>query len=196
MMQTVVNSGTGTRARISGQHIAGKTGTTDDWRDAWFIGFTPSIATGVWVGRDDNTAMARVTGGLYPAVIWHNYMTTVLADRPPEEFPQPRYPSVVPAMDKTSSQMALSTESEAESLAKALGVSADDYTLEELRQMAEAAGISTGGEEGDGGTASELPPEGTDTGNGDNSGGTSGGTSDNGGTSGGGDEGDDDFVFF
>jgi penicillin-binding protein 1A len=201
MMQTVVTSGTGTHARISGQNIAGKTGTTDDWRDAWFLGFTPSLVTGVWVGRDDNSAMARVTGGLYPAIIWHDYMTTVLADRPPEQFPRPRYPSVVPAMDKASSQMALSTESEAEQLAKALGVNADDYTLEELRRMAEEAGISTGGEEGNDGTASELPPEGSDTGTGDDSGGTSGGgDGGSGGTSGGtggdNDEGDDDFVFF
>jgi hypothetical protein len=101
-------------------------------------------------------------------------------------------------MDKASSQMALSTESEAEQLAKALGVSADDYTLEELRRMAEEAGISTGGEEGDDGTASELPPEGSDTGTADDSGdstsdGDSGST---GGSTGDGDEGDDDFVFF
>jgi penicillin-binding protein 1A len=141
MMQGVVTGGTGTHARIQGQFIAGKTGTTDDWRDAWFLGFTPSIVTGVWVGRDDNQGMRQVTGGLYPAIIWHDYMTTVLANRPPEQFPAPRMPSVVRAMDKADSQLMLASMSDKQKLADLLGVNADDYTLEQLQQMAKEAGL-------------------------------------------------------
>lgn len=73
MMEQVVTSGTGRAANIGGE-IAGKTGTTDNYRDAWFIGFTPEIVTGVWVGNDNNEPMAGLTGGGLPARIWADYM--------------------------------------------------------------------------------------------------------------------------
>lgn len=158
MMESVVTSGTGTRAKIKGQYIAGKTGTTDDWRDAWFIGFTRSICTGVWVGRDDNKGMSKVTGGLYPAVIWHDYMVHVLANRPPEPFPPPKYPSVTKAMDKVDSQLALQSEAEKQKLAKLLNVNPDEYTLEQLQAMARKAGLLEDQEETTDGISSELPP--------------------------------------
>jgi penicillin-binding protein 1A len=78
MMRGVVTSGTGTRAAIAGRDIAGKTGTTSDYRDAWFVGFTGGFVTAVWVGRDDNTVMRRVTGGGAPAAIWRDYMGSAL----------------------------------------------------------------------------------------------------------------------
>jgi penicillin-binding protein 1A len=78
MMRGVVTSGTGTRAAIAGRDIAGKTGTTSDYRDAWFVGFTGGFVTTVWVGRDDNTVMRRVTGGGAPAAIWRDYMGAAL----------------------------------------------------------------------------------------------------------------------
>jgi penicillin-binding protein 1A len=78
MMRQVVISGTGTRARVPGYDLAGKTGTTSDYRDAWFIGYTGGFVTAVWLGRDDNTPMKKVTGGAAPAAIWHDYMTAAL----------------------------------------------------------------------------------------------------------------------
>ncbi len=78
MMRAVVSSGTGTAARISGRDIAGKTGTTSDYRDAWFVGYTGGFVTAVWVGKDDNSPMRRVTGGNAPARIWRGFMTAAL----------------------------------------------------------------------------------------------------------------------
>jgi len=78
MMRQVTAAGTGTRARVSGYDIAGKTGTTSDYRDAWFVGYTGGFVTAVWVGKDDNTPMKGVTGGNAPAEIWRNFMGAAL----------------------------------------------------------------------------------------------------------------------
>jgi penicillin-binding protein 1A len=78
MMRQVIAAGTGARARIGGYDLAGKTGTTSDYKDAWFIGFTGGFTTAVWVGRDDSTPMRKVTGGGAPAEIWRNFMVTTL----------------------------------------------------------------------------------------------------------------------
>ena len=78
MMRQVISSGTGTKARVPGFDIAGKTGTTSDYRDAWLVGYTGGFVTAVWVGRDDNTVMKGVTGGGAPAVIWRDFMTAAL----------------------------------------------------------------------------------------------------------------------
>jgi penicillin-binding protein 1A len=79
MMRQVLISGTGVRARIAGRDLAGKTGTTSDYRDAWFVGYTGGFTAAVWVGRDDNTPMKRVTGGASPADIWRAFMVPTLA---------------------------------------------------------------------------------------------------------------------
>ena len=86
MLMGVVNHGTGGAARI-GRPVAGKTGTTSDYKDAWFVGFTPDLVTGVWVGNDDNTPMKKVTGGMLPAKIWHNFMQPALASTPAHDIP-------------------------------------------------------------------------------------------------------------
>ncbi len=78
MLRQVIASGTGGRARVGGYDLAGKTGTTSDYKDAWFIGYTGGFVAAVWVGRDDNTAMKRVTGGAAPAEIWRAFMTAAL----------------------------------------------------------------------------------------------------------------------
>ena len=78
MMRQVLISGTGVRAKIPGYDLAGKTGTTSDYRDAWFVGFTGGFTAAVWTGRDDNTPMRRVTGGGSPAEIWRDFMAASL----------------------------------------------------------------------------------------------------------------------
>jgi penicillin-binding protein 1A len=85
MMMGVIQNGTGRAADI-GRPMAGKTGTSDDYRDAWFIGFTPNIITGVWVGNDDNSSMPGMTGGGLPATIWKTAMRPYLADRMSTSF--------------------------------------------------------------------------------------------------------------
>ena len=78
MMRQVVASGTGAKAKIGGYDLAGKTGTTSDYRDAWFVGYTGGFTTAVWVGRDDNTSMKKVTGGGAPTEIWRSFMVAAL----------------------------------------------------------------------------------------------------------------------
>lgn len=92
MLQAVVRDGTGQRARLANRPAAGKTGTSQNSRDAWFIGYTAHLAAGVWVGNDDDTPMANVTGGSLPAMIWNDFMTAAHQGVPPEPLaaPEPR----------------------------------------------------------------------------------------------------------
>jgi membrane peptidoglycan carboxypeptidase len=78
LLQLVVQHGTGRAAALDG-FAAGKTGTSEDYRDAWFIGFNEDLVTGVWVGNDDRTPMKQVTGGSLPAEIWKRFMSEVVA---------------------------------------------------------------------------------------------------------------------
>ena len=78
MLRQVVAIGTGGRARLGGFDLAGKTGTTSDYKDAWFVGYTGGFVAAVWVGRDDDTPMRRVTGGGAPAEIWRAFMVSAL----------------------------------------------------------------------------------------------------------------------
>jgi penicillin-binding protein 1A len=74
MMNSVVQNGTGRRAQLDGVPTAGKTGTTNGYRDAWFVGYTGNFVGAVWMGNDDYTPTKRMTGGTIPALAWHNIM--------------------------------------------------------------------------------------------------------------------------
>ncbi len=87
-----MTDGTGVKARI-GRQVAGKTGTAEDYSDAWFVGYTPELSTAVWVGFPGDTASmvppatrVTVTGGTWPAEIWQSYQGAALADRPATSF--------------------------------------------------------------------------------------------------------------
>ena len=75
MLQATLEVGTGRKAAIDGWPAAGKTGTSQDFRDAWFVGYTGNLTAGVWLGNDDSTPTRRATGGSLPAEIWHDFMT-------------------------------------------------------------------------------------------------------------------------
>jgi len=87
MMSQVVARGTGTRAQIPGWELAGKSGTTNSARDAWFIGFNADYVIGVWMGYDDNSPMTGVTGGGLPAEIWQATMSRVVTGETPKPLP-------------------------------------------------------------------------------------------------------------
>jgi len=86
MLKTAVNSGTGSRAKIKGWPVAGKTGTTDESKDVWFVGFTPELTGAVWLGHDQPTPMPKQFGGTYPAQIWREIMTAAHKGLKPREF--------------------------------------------------------------------------------------------------------------
>jgi len=90
MLRSVVDYGTGGRAKELGRPVAGKTGTTNEYRDTWFMGFTPDMTTGVWVGYDNMTTMGRrATGGSVSAPIWARFMKTALAGVETHDFQMP-----------------------------------------------------------------------------------------------------------
>ena len=110
MLKAVIDNGTGKAARL-GRPAAGKTGTSQNFRDAWFIGFTAGLTTGVWMGNDDGRPMKRVTGGGLPAQVWKDFMQAAevglpvrpLAAPPPTasvaEATSGHRPDVAPARD-------------------------------------------------------------------------------------------------
>ncbi len=88
MLKGVIVRGTGAAANI-GRPAAGKTGTTSDYKDAWFVGYTPDLVAAVWIGNDDNTVMNGMTGGRTPAVIWRVFMQKALAGIKASDFSRP-----------------------------------------------------------------------------------------------------------
>ena len=87
MMHSTFAIGTAQKAQVPGWPMAGKTGTTDDYKDAWFVGFTGNLVAGVWLGNDDGALTKRVTGGNLPTEVWHNFMKAALKDQQPVALP-------------------------------------------------------------------------------------------------------------
>ena len=95
-LQGVVQHGTGTAAALGARPVAGKTGTAEDFKDAWFCGYVPQLATCVWVGYPKGEislynveGVGEVAGGTLPAAIWHAYMSGAVGSLPVENFPTP-----------------------------------------------------------------------------------------------------------
>jgi penicillin-binding protein 1A len=91
MLGAVVDWGTGHAAKLEARACAGKTGTSQDFRDAWFIGYTADLLTGVWVGNDNNAPMKKVTGGSVPAAIWKSFMSQAALAYPARPLPDGGY---------------------------------------------------------------------------------------------------------
>ena len=87
MMRETLISGTAKKAEIPGWPAAGKTGTSQDYRDAWFIGYTANLVTGVWLGNDDNSPTKKATGGGLPVEVWSRFMKTALEGVPVAALP-------------------------------------------------------------------------------------------------------------
>ncbi|MEM9169416.1 MAG: PBP1A family penicillin-binding protein [Pseudomonadota bacterium] len=98
LLYQVVDRGTGRRARLGRRTAVGKTGTTNDWRDAWFIGYTRDVVAGVWVGNDAYRPMDEISGGKLPAEIWRDFMLAAHGDLPRRAIPGAR-PAAVRSND-------------------------------------------------------------------------------------------------
>jgi penicillin-binding protein 1A len=90
MLNATIVRGTGKRAAFPGHIAAGKTGTTQGSRDAWFVGYTAHYVAGVWIGNDDATRMKKVTGGTLPAKLWPDVMLYAHQDKDPQSLPGTR----------------------------------------------------------------------------------------------------------
>jgi penicillin-binding protein 1A len=100
MLETTLDRGTGREASLR-RFVAGKTGTSSEYRDAWFVGFTDALVVGVWVGNDNGRPMPRVTGGSLPARIFREFILRAQGDlpfRPPPAPPKPREAPVIDAI--------------------------------------------------------------------------------------------------
>jgi len=102
VMKGVIERGTGARARVLRRPLAGKTGTSSEATDVWFVGFTPNLVAGVWIGYDVKRSLGSAeTGGRLALPLWIAFMQKALADLPPEDFPVPENVVAVPVNHST-----------------------------------------------------------------------------------------------
>src|SRR5262245_57402541 len=150
MLETVVQHGTGRKALELARPVAGKTGTTNDTHDAWFIGFTPDLLAGVWVGFDSDRSLGKEeTGGHAAAPIWTAFMKAALADRPVVDFTVPDGVTFAQVDRATGLRAATGTEAELEVFVAGTEPKQSAGTPDELEAQPAAA------EDG-------VPPEGAD----------------------------------
>jgi penicillin-binding protein 1A len=105
MMQETLLSGTARKAEIPGWMAAGKTGTSQDFRDAWFIGYTANLVTGVWLGNDDNSPTKKATGGGLPVEVWTRFMRTAHQGVPVASLPNSQRGGFMSNLFQTASQV-------------------------------------------------------------------------------------------
>ncbi len=140
MLQAVVLEGTGKAAQLDYTYSAGKTGTSSAYRDAWFIGFTGQYVTGVWLGNDDFTPMARVTGGSFPAQTWHTYMVAAHdTDNIPQIAGLPVHPVQAAEQERIAATLAQNAAANAEVVAAPAPESVKDMSSA-TRQVLEKLG--------------------------------------------------------
>jgi penicillin-binding protein 1A len=145
VLRGVVDGGTGTKARQKDRVVAGKTGTSQEWRNAWFIGYTRELVTATWMGnplKDDpmkNVGGIRVTGGSYPAAFFGAYEAEAMKGVPPSTFPAP--------------DLSKYGKPEPVKLSKESGTSGATTTVKHRRRTTSTTSASTSGEGGDGTTA-------------------------------------------
>jgi len=143
MLVNVVEHGTGRRAQLENLRVGGKTGTTQDYRDGWFVGFTGDLTCAVWFGNDDYTPTNRMTGGSLPAMTWHDIMTAAEAEiRHHRPLPgvEPKPGGLVAAAEGTDETPTGAAAAAAQQAARAAAVLADI-----AHQMRQAARITSAG---------------------------------------------------
>jgi penicillin-binding protein 1A len=128
MHETLV-SGTARKADLPGWQAAGKTGTTEDFRDAWFVGYTSRLVTGVWLGNDDNAPTKKAVGGGLPVEIWSRFMRAAHAGMAP---------AALPGLDTGWSAPSLQP-----GFSAALGPAAGNRSDQLSRQQSDAGGLDT-----------------------------------------------------
>jgi penicillin-binding protein 1A len=111
LLEGVVQHGTGWRAKFLGRPVAAKTGTTDQFMDAWFIGYTPELITGVWVGFDEERSLGEEeTGARAASPIWVAFMSKILKDKPKKDFPIPEEGIMFTKIDPKTGYVSLGKE--------------------------------------------------------------------------------------
>ncbi|TAN08534.1 MAG: hypothetical protein EPN45_08345 [Rhizobiaceae bacterium] len=135
MLSQVTERGTGRRALLPMARIAGKTGTTQDYRDAWFVGFTGNYVCAVWIGNDDYTPMKRVVGGFIPAMIWQRVMS--YANQNVDIKPIPGLPDPLPD-PKIAGQLAKAEKKDGDAVVRERPRILSSATTEFLRELSEA----------------------------------------------------------
>jgi len=104
MMQETLISGTARKAEIPGWIAAGKTGTSQDFRDAWFVGYTANLVTGVWLGNDDNAPTRKATGGGLPVEVWTRFMRAAHQGVPVASLPNSQQAGLFSNLVQAASQ--------------------------------------------------------------------------------------------
>jgi penicillin-binding protein 1A len=127
LLEGVVKQGTGWRARSLGRPVAAKTGTTDQFMDAWFIGYTPELITGVWVGFDEERSLGEnETGARAASPVWVAFMSQILKDKPVKDFPAPEEGIEFMKIDPKSGQISLEKDGILECFREGTGPSQKD----------------------------------------------------------------------